>query len=381
MNTESLRPDDVLRRAHAVGTYYGFTPFSALAAARKGQKTRTPYPESVQLDALDPVAKDVIGLLKQVRDIGITPSAAKPLFVWHTNAAPGRTAPKTITLQFHAIGVDRPIADAVLIRVARALVKDIAKEEPVVRLNSMGDKETRARFARELGQFFRKHGTALPPQCASCAKRDVIEAAEIAVREQVEEQVPAATNYLSEASRKRFESLLEYLEETETPYELADDLLTRGTSWNETCFEISAGDAVRAWGSRYGEMTRPFFKSAVPSIVAHMRISLPAQAPVSPIKSPSRHRFVFVHIGDEAKRESIKLTDTLRRARIPLTQAIGIESLTEQIHFAETVNPKYLIVMGRKEALDRSVILRERATHTETFLPIDRLVEELKKIT
>jgi hypothetical protein len=34
--------------------------------------------------------------------------------------------------------------------------------------------------------------------------------------------------------------------------------------------------------------------------------------------------------------------------------------------------------MGRKEALERSVILRERANHTETFIPLDSLIERLK---
>jgi threonyl-tRNA synthetase len=37
-----------------------------------------------------------------------------------------------------------------------------------------------------------------------------------------------------------------------------------------------------------------------------------------------------------------------------------------------------VLIMGRKEALERSVILRERANHTETFIPLDSLIERLK---
>jgi hypothetical protein len=36
--------------------------------------------------------------------------------------------------------------------------------------------------------------------------------------------------------------------------------------------------------------------------------------------------------------------------------------------------------MGRKEALEGSVILRERATHTETFIPIASLIDRLKVV-
>ncbi len=380
MNKDTLKPDDVLRRAHAVGNYYGFTPFSALALGKRGSGAKAPYPEGFMLESLDPVARDVAAFLKQVRDANLEPSTLKPLFVWHSNAAAGRTAPKTITLQFHAMGVDRAIADAVLIRTVRSLVGDLSKNEPMLRLNSMGDKETRGRFARELTQFFRKHGTTLPADCVACSKRDVFEAAELLAADTSNDALPSPTDHLSETSRKHFEDLLEYLESTDTPYELASDLLSRGSAWTETCFEIKSDDHIQAWGSRYGELTRPFFKANIPSVTAVVRITLPTQGSIQPSKQHSKPRFIFVHIGNEAKRESIKMVDTLRHARIPMTQAIGVESLTEQMRLAETTNAPYLIIMGRKEALERSVILRERATHTESLIPFDTLIDRLRKV-
>ena len=84
------------------------------------------------------------------------PSARRPLFIWHTNIAPGRPAPKKAIIQFHALGTDRAISDAVVIRASLALSRDLFHEEPTVRINSMGDKETRARYARELDEFFQE---------------------------------------------------------------------------------------------------------------------------------------------------------------------------------------------------------------------------------
>jgi histidyl-tRNA synthetase len=377
----ALQPSDILKRAHAVGNYYGFTPLSSLALANRGKGARGPYPESINLDALDPSAREVVSLLKQVRDAGITPSAAQPLFLWHTNAAPGRPAPKQMIVQFHVLGVEHAIADAVLIRTVRSLLGDLTKSEPTLRLNSMGDRETRSRFARELTQFFRKHGPALPSDCVERAKLgEVFEAAELlACMKEESDGMPSPTDHLSEASRKHFEAVLEYLETTDTPYELAPDLLSRGTSWAETCFSISTPDAS-AWGSRYNELARPFFKSAVHSIGAVIRFTTEDREPVAAVKERGAPRFVFVHIGDEAKRESMKMADELRKARIPLTQAMGVASLSEQMRIAESANPQYLLIMGRKEALERSVILRERSTHTETFIPLDRLIDRLKTV-
>jgi histidyl-tRNA synthetase len=380
MSTKHAETNDIVRRAHAVGTYYGFTPLSSAIQSKKREADRAPYPEGLKLETLDPVAKEVAGFLKSARDGGIAPNALRPYFLWHTNAAPGRPAPKQIVIQFHVLGVDRAIADAVLIRAMRSLISDIAKDEPSLRINSMGDKETRGRLARELGSFFRKRGATLPPECAEQAKSDVFKAAETLSEHEDTCGLPSPTDHLSEASRKHFEAVLEYLESTETPYELAPDLMSRGGIWGETCFELIAGEGIHAWGSRYHDLAKMFFKSNTPSVGAVIRIASPTREVVPSLKERLSPRFVFVHIGDEAKRESMKMADALRRARIPMTQTIGIESLTEQMRVADTYNPRYLLIMGRKEALSRSVILRERSTHTETFIPFDSLVEQLREV-
>src|SRR5262249_37069122 len=156
-----------------------FTSFSSVAAKKRGQGERGAYPDTLKLETLDGAARDVAGFLKQVRDAGLAPNQQQPLFLWHTNAPPRRAAPKTITVQFHALAVEHAIADAVLIRAVRSFVGDIAKAEPALRLNSMGDKETRGRFARELTAFFRKNGGTLPADCVACARTNVFEAAEM----------------------------------------------------------------------------------------------------------------------------------------------------------------------------------------------------------
>jgi hypothetical protein len=319
----TLRPDDILRRTHAVANYYGFTSLSSAAAAKRAS-SKIPYPESLALESLDPNAREVAGFLKHIRDAGLTPSVTQPLFLWHTNAAPGRPAPKQILIQFHALGVEHAIADAVLIRTVRALIGDLIKEEPHLRINSMGDKETRSRFTRELGVFFRKQSAVLPPDCVTCSKRDVFEAAELLCATEGRDELPSPTDHLSEASRKHFEGVLEYLEATDTPYELASDLLSRGTAWTETCFQINSDDRMTAWGSRYAELAKHFFKTSVPSVGAIIRINVNDRMDIPAIKERSPARFVFVHIGDEAKRESMKMTDLLRKAKIPLSQANAV---------------------------------------------------------
>lgn len=380
MMREIIPAEEILSKAHAVGQYYGFTPLSALAAKSRGTRTKTPYPETVANLTLDPVAETFVSFLKQCQHVEHVPSARQPLFVWHTNIAPGRPAQKKVTVQFHALGPDRALADTVVIRALVALTRDLYHEEPVVRVNSMGDKETRARYARELGIFFKKRAVGLSEECMARAKTDAFGAAELAIAEECGDDLPAPTEHLSDASRKRFEDFLEYLELTETPYELARNLVSRGNVWNDLCFELLVGGRRVAWGSRYNELTRHFFPS-LPMSATGAVLHLQSEGGLVKKVNPSRLRFHFVHIGDEAKRLSIRLAEDFRKARVPLTQHIGIESLTEQLGLAERTDSPYLLIMGRKEALEGSAVLRNRQTQVETTLPLLNIIDHLKLVT
>ena len=377
MMREVIPVEELFHKSHAIGQYYGFTPLVMLTNKARGA-TR---PKEADLSTLsiipDPTADTVIHFLKQFQNIDNVPSSRQPLFVWHTNIAPGRPAQKKTTLQFHALGSDRAIADAVVIRSVLALARDLFREEPIVRINSMGDKETRARYARELGVFFKKRANILPEECLLCAKRDLLEAAELVIARGWADDLPSPTDHLSDASRKRFEDLLEYLEMTDTPYELARHLISRGNIWGDICFEFTVNGKRVAWGSRYSELTKHFFSSSsFPATGAVLQIA--SEGGVVKKKGPSKLRFSFVHIGDEAKRLSIRLAEDFRKARVSLTQDIGVESLAEQLHLAERRESPYLLIMGRKEALENTAILRNRQTQEETVLPLLGLIDRLK---
>ena len=119
--------EELFTKSHAIGQYYGFTPLSILTAKKRGTINKSSVSKTNDVSAFafnlasDPIAETVIHFLKQCQNIECTPTQQRPLFVWHTNIAPGRPAQKKITLQFHALGTDRAIADAVVIRALLAL--------------------------------------------------------------------------------------------------------------------------------------------------------------------------------------------------------------------------------------------------------------------
>ncbi|NNM83907.1 hypothetical protein HKL94_01660 [Candidatus Parcubacteria bacterium] len=377
MIRDTVPVEELLSKARAVGQYYGFTPLTTLTASTRGTRTKAGYPDTLTPLELDSTAEAVASFLKHCQQASCAPTQRQPLFLWHTNIAQGRPVKKKATIQFHALGSDHAIAEAVIIRAILSLARDLFHEEPVLRINSMGDKETRARYARELSNFFKKRSGTLPEECVNRSKQDVFLAAELTIAQECAEELPAPTEHLSDASRKRFEDLLEYLEMTETPFELARTLISRGSIWNDTCFEITVGSRRVAWGSRYNDLVRHFFPSAPFSAVGAV-FQIGSEGTAKAKSKPSRLRFSFVHIGDEAKRLSIGLAEEFRRAHVPLAQDIGVESLAEQLHLAERRGSPYLLIMGRKEALEGSAILRNRKTQEQTILPLEGLAERLK---
>ncbi|HEC93858.1 MAG TPA: hypothetical protein ENI56_00590 [Candidatus Kaiserbacteria bacterium] len=374
-------PKDILRHVQHVADYYGFLPFSSLTQAKQGTHIKhEPYQNVFAKEKLDPMAQLTVAFLKRVRSAGLKPSIQQPLFVWHTNITPGRTAPKQSFIQFHAIGVPHVIAEAVLLHATNTLIRNVYKSEPTIRLNSIGDKETRVRFTKELEQYFQKNdGDEIPQECMLQAKHGVFSGAEALVARHCADTMPQSINVLSEASRRHLENLIELLEETKLSYTLASDLITHENAWSETCFEIQVDDERAAWGSRYEHITKSFFDIALPSVVMIVRLYVKPVLVVAKQKRKSPI-FIFIHIGIEAKRISIMFAQEFQKAHLPLLQMIGVESLTEQIRIAETLHPQYLLIMGRKEALEETVILRHCSSYTETILPLDTLVQTIKEM-
>jgi histidyl-tRNA synthetase len=66
------------------------------------------------------------------------------------------------------IGTQKSIADALIIRTLTTILEEYGFKDLIVDINSMGDKETRPTFVRELTNYYKKHVTSL---CKDCHER------------------------------------------------------------------------------------------------------------------------------------------------------------------------------------------------------------------
>ena len=91
-------------------------------------------------------------------------------------------------------------------------------------------------------------------------------------------------------------------------------------------------------------------------------------------------RVYFIQFGFDAKLKSFEVIESLRHAHIPLYQSLAKDKLTAQMAVAENMNIPYVILMGQKEALENSVIVRDMGTRMQETVKIADLPVYLKEL-
>jgi len=192
--------------------------------------------------------------------------------------------------------------------------------------------------------------------------------------------------YLTEDERRRFWELLEYLEIFGLPYELNAHILGSRDCWAHSLFEISSLDPESgariplAFGGRYdplaSRVARTGESAAVVSIVCEVKGS--ARAKISK-RSGSSPVIYFAHLGTEARRRTLPVLEMLRKEEIPVHQSLWHEQIGEQMAHARRLATPYILIMGHKEAMEGTILVREVATNSQEAVPVPDIVSYLKR--
>ena len=167
--------------------------------------------------------------------------------------------------------------------------------------------------------------------------------------------------------------------------------LVRGLSYySRTVFEViaDAGDGTPpmaiAGGGRYDYLGKQIGSkkdiSAVgASIGVDRLIMMPWYNKHTPriIKKP---KVYFIQLGIEAKLKSLNVIEILRKAHVPISQALSKDSLGAQLGMAEKSGAPYTIIFGQKEAIESSVIVRNMETRSQETVKQKNLADYMKTL-
>lgn len=301
------------------------------------------------------------------------------------------------------LGTEKSMADALVIRTLMTILKEYGFKDLIIDINSMGDKDDRATFVKELTSYYKKH---ISKMCKDCQQRIITSPLRMLDCKNEEcqkfkELAPASINYLSTESKKHFREVLQYLEEMGIDYRINNSLVRGLNYYTHTVFEVikieketdENGNEIEdgkekeitiTGGGRYNYLARELgSKKDIAGVGAGLgldRIMMFKECKNLEPKIMKKPKVYFLQLGFEAKLKSLTIMEILRENKIPVYQTLSKESLSAQLANADKIGTPYCIIFGQKEAMDGTVIVRDMKTHSQDIVTIDKLSEYLKKL-
>ncbi|MDP3052187.1 MAG: histidine--tRNA ligase [bacterium] len=303
--------------------------------------------------------------------------------------------------QFHqfnleVIGEESPIIDAQIIQIFYNILQELKLKNLIVQINSIGDSQCRPYYKKLLVSYFKSREQSL---CVDCRRRlrenplRVLDCKEEKCQ-RIVSQAPQIIDHLCESCHRHFKGVLEFLDEIELPYQL-NPYLVRGLDYyTKTVFEIfgenpkrtegeepSVGNALVA-GGRYDNLIKLLGGEDTKATGAAMGMerviaALKLKGIMSP-KSASSPIFL-AQLGNLAKRKSLKLLEDFRKAKIQVAESFGRDSLKAQLKIADKVEAQYALILGQKEALDGTIIIRDMKIGKQETVKLEKTVKEMQR--
>jgi len=291
------------------------------------------------------------------------------------------------------LGNDKSIMDALVIKAGVSILEEAGAINLTVEINSIGDKECRNGYVRELTNYYRKHISSLPTIDRERLKTNplrILDSKEEKTKE-INTGAPDVISSLCPSCKKHFKEVLEYLEEMGINYNINKNLVRGLSYYTRTVFEVyteSLGEdgspTQIASGGRYDYLARQLGgKKDVPAVGFSMGVDRIVESSWYKKLCPrilKKPKIYFIQLGSEAKLKSLNIIEILRKAHVPIAQSLSRDSLGSQLSIAEKLAIPYALIFGVKEALDNSVIVRDMGSRSQETVKLDKLLEYLKEL-
>lgn len=302
---------------------------------------------------------------------------------------------------FDVFGEESPVVDAQLILIGYNFFSEL-QINTQVQINSIGCSECRPEYIKKLVSFYKERGKR-SKLCNTCKKNftknpflllDCEEEGCVAVRE----DAPQMIDFLCESCKNHFIVVLEYLDELNIPYNLSSFLVRGLDYYTGTVFEFVPFDSedaelegesasrkkplVLGGGGRYDNLIEKLGGVAVPACgfgIGIERTIRKIKENNIPINKDESDIIFVAQIGEEAHKKAILIFEEMRRAGYKVRQHFTENSLQTQLDEARKTKAKYTLILGQKEFLDNTIILRDMESGTQEVIDQKKIYPEIDK--
>ncbi|MDR3559274.1 MAG: histidine--tRNA ligase [Candidatus Pacebacteria bacterium] len=290
---------------------------------------------------------------------------------------------------FESFGEIDPILDAQMIQIASRIVQSLGIKSVQIQVNSIGCPVCRKDYRALLVSYLESKKNKL---CQDCKRRMYVNPLRVLdCKEdkcaQVAAAAPQSVDHLCDDCRNHFKTLLEYLDELDLPY-IINPRLVRGLDYyTKTVFEIWSGSedgrkSSLGGGGRYDKLIKTMGGEDTPAIgfaLGIERLILEMKrVQAKPYKAPKPKVFL-AQLGALAKKKSLRLFSEMERNGILVAESFGRGSLKSQLKVANRLGVEITLILGQKETLDGTVIVKNMSTGVQETVSTDKMVDLIKK--
>lgn len=289
------------------------------------------------------------------------------------------------------MGGSKSIGEALLIQTAKTILAEEGYRNICVEINSIGDKDSINHFTRDLANYYKKHVNDMHAECRQLLKKDpfdLLSCQEDKCKD-INKGAPRSMDFLSESSRNHFGEVLEYLEKLEIPYKINNSLIGNKKYCTETIFSIVNMDVdahtkkqrILAIGVRYDGLSKKIgYKKEIHGVGISILIKNNNPDLREDLNRSKKPFASFVQLGFESKLLSLNIIESLRKEKIPLFLSLARDRLIAQVSAVEKYHIPYALIMGKKEAVENTIIVRNNDTHAQEIISLDEIPKYMKKL-
>ncbi len=281
--------------------------------------------------------------------------------------------------------VSNPKVDAEVISLAYRYLSGLGLTNLVVKLNSLGNKESRKEYNEVIKEYLSKDYDNL---CDTCKERlsknplRILDCKYDGEREYIK-NTPKTLDYLNEESKSYFEEVKSSLESLGIPF-VEDSTLVRGLDYySHTVFEIISnipelGKAnTLCGGGRYDGLIELLGGPSTPGIGFAMGI----ERIIILLKElecyvPDRELDVFVMNLDNTN-YAFQIIDDLRLSEFSVETDYTGKNMKGMWKLVDKLNPKFVLIIGEDERVNDYITVKDNITKEETKVKTSDLIDYL----
>jgi histidyl-tRNA synthetase len=286
-----------------------------------------------------------------------------------------------------AFGVAEPEQDAECILLQMDFYLRCGVRDLELQVNSLGDKESKARYRDALVAFLspkRSHLSEDSQRRLDTNPLRILDSKDPRDRAAAE-GAPPAHESLSDKSKAHFERVQARLRDAGVPFRVNPNLVRGFDYYTETLWEVTAGglgsqNAIGG-GGRYDNLVEQLGGKPTPGVgfgsgIERLLLALDSQGVQLP--RPRENLVWLVAHGDAAREHNWKLMAELRAAGIAADMDVSGRSVKSQFKLADREGASHCVVVGDNEMASGTVVLKNLATSEQTTVARGELLGRLK---